>query len=584
MICMALIAMMVSRQALAGEVGVTYFKTIGQTSPQLPLVTGGGRLSVDEQGNVYAGTPGQNSFLQKIASDGRLIWRDDNTHCAYTATAVDGEFVYGCGIGYYGYRHLLRRRKSSGVLAPGWKFVWTKPEDTPSGVCYFQNPSSLLVDDDYLYVLDSGTGELRRLDKVSGEEKAFSVPIRVADAVDIAFAKSGALLVLANSPAGTVATFDRKTGDSLNAQLIGGLGACATIAVEPKSGEIYLGEGGAIGAPVNKLRIFDASGKDTGRTIGSGGEWQGAWREDSFNFVSGTADIAFDPAGGFWSNGFGDRMSWLALMTHFSPSLQPDTVLLGATGYGLAVDDELNVTVGGSYKLSWNGDLLWSSGLVTTDPKHFPSTVSYWRVAPVYADAQNTILVNLDGSSIFALNAQTGENANRGYALKLPPSAIFVARAGASLFILGGGKVYRTAVELAPLQEVLALPEDIAKKNATGLAATADGSTLFVSHGTGAQARVTAYKNGTVIWDARAGVVLGCHKNVLFTAHPSGKGVLLMDATTGDVNGSFGRREIEDRPLVSNPTGMAFGSKDGKEYVFIACQSRILVYRIVTAS
>ena len=38
----------------AGDVRITYVKTIGQVWPELPMVTGGGRLSVDEKGNLYA--------------------------------------------------------------------------------------------------------------------------------------------------------------------------------------------------------------------------------------------------------------------------------------------------------------------------------------------------------------------------------------------------------------------------------------------------------------------------------------------------------------------------------------------------
>jgi hypothetical protein len=37
--------------ACAGDIGITYVKTIGQVCPELPMVTGGGRMSVD------AGTP-----------------------------------------------------------------------------------------------------------------------------------------------------------------------------------------------------------------------------------------------------------------------------------------------------------------------------------------------------------------------------------------------------------------------------------------------------------------------------------------------------------------------------------------------
>lgn len=94
-----------------------------------------------------------------------MVWRADDTHCAYTGTAVDDRYVYGTGVGYYGYRHLLRRKKESGVVPAGWKLVWTKPADVVQGVRGFENPSALLVDDIYLYILDTANGELRRLNK-----------------------------------------------------------------------------------------------------------------------------------------------------------------------------------------------------------------------------------------------------------------------------------------------------------------------------------------------------------------------------------------------------------------------------------
>ena len=97
-LCLAVGALLAQNLfAFAGDVGITYVKTIGQTWPELPIVTGGGRLSVDEQGNLYAGTPGPDSFLQKISPEGRVIWRDDNTYCAHYGTAVDDKYVYSCG-------------------------------------------------------------------------------------------------------------------------------------------------------------------------------------------------------------------------------------------------------------------------------------------------------------------------------------------------------------------------------------------------------------------------------------------------------------------------------------------------------
>lgn len=179
----------------------------------------------------------------------------------------------------------------------------------------------------------------------------------------MAFSSSRNILVLANTKEQTppaegappatpafVTAFDRETGKVLRANMISGLRKSAAIAVNPKDGAIVIGEGGLPTEPVNKVRVFAADGKDTGKTIGRGDEWQGKWSADSFNFASGTADIVCDNEGGLWANNFGSRMRALGLLVHFSPTYQPDKVFTAATGDDVAVDNDLNVAVGGNYK------------------------------------------------------------------------------------------------------------------------------------------------------------------------------------------------------------------------------------------
>ena len=582
--------------ARAGDVGITYVKTIGQPSPQMAMVTGGGRLSVDEKGNVYAGTPGQNSFLQKISPTGRVLWRADDTHNAYLGTALDDEYVYGSGIGYYGYRHLLRRKKTSGVVPPGWNFVWKTPEEVVSGVRGFVNPGALLVDGDFLYVLDIGNGELRRLDKRSGVEKPFANPIKIDGALDVAFSQAGDLLVLANAkpvegaPADTpanptpgfVVALNHETGAVKTAKFIEGLGASAAIAVQPKTGAILIGEGGPSAEGVNKVRIFDAAGKDSGKTIGRGGEWQGMWSVDSFNFASGMADIAFDPKGGFWANAYGGRMRALSLLTHFSPDYKSDKVLLAATGDDILADDDLNIIVGGNYKMNWNGDLIWTSGLIGTGaPNKYPTTIDYWTYRPAYTDGDQTLVVNIHAPSIYALDAKTGVSS--GKSLALPGTSAGVAHAGKTIFVMVADKIYRTSPDLAPLEEVLTVPEEIAKLKPAGLATNEDGSVFYFAAGAGAEARVYAFKDGQKLWEAKGGAVVAQHKGVLLVANPTGAGVLILEAKSGATLGVFGQSALNDRPIISGITGASFGSKDGADYLFIAAQSRILVYRMVVA-
>ncbi len=575
--------------ASAGDVGITYVKTIGQVWPALPMITGGGRLAVDEKCNLYAGTPGQNSFLQKITPDGRVAWRADDTHCSYYGTAVDDKYVYGSGLGYYGYGHLLRRKKESGVVPPGWNFVWTKPTDIVKGVRGFGYPGPLLVDNTYLYVLDLVSGEVRRLAKESGAEEPLATPIKIEGALDMALAANGNLLVLVNpkdaadtATTSFVSEINRETGEVVKPALISGLRRSAAIAVKP-DGSLYIGEGGGPTSPVNKVRVFTATGASSGKTIGRGGEWQGKWSEDAFNFATLAGDIAFDPEGGWWSNSFGGRMMYLGLLVHRSPEDKTDKVFKAATGTGLVVDSDLNLTIGGNFKMSWNGEVLWTSGLVSSGkPGQFPYTIDYWTMLPAYADAQQAIFVNIHGPQIFSVSAQTGEATGKGMALPVPGVA-GVTRAGTNIYILGGGKILRTNTELAPLEEHLVLPKAVADKNPGGIAVSADLSTTYISAGAGAEARIYAYKGGALLWEAKAGTVLARYKGMLLAADPSGVGILALDAADGSLSGVFGNSAIEDRPAITGIMGASIGGKDGIDYLFVACQSRVMVYRIVAA-
>lgn len=559
---------------VAGDIGMTFVKTIGQSSPEIPLLTGGGRLSVDDKGCLYAGTPGANSYLQKISPTGRVIWRADDTHCAYTGTAVDDRYVYGCGIGYYGYGHLLRRKKASGAIPPGWNYVWTKPTDVVNGVRGFASPGALLVDNAYLYILDLGNGTLRRLDKESGAEKPFAAPIAVPNANDTAFSAAGTLLVL--TPAG-VAEFDRATGKPLRPQFVTGLrGACA-LALNRKTGTLYIGEGGTSENPVNKIRVFSSStGEYTGMTLGRGGEWQGPWSPEAFAFSCGAADIACDAAGGFWANCFGARMGYLGLLVHFSAAGKPDVTLLAVGGQGIAVDGDLHITQGGNYQFSWDGRLRWTSGLIGTGkPDQYPTTVSYWVMQPVYADTRRVIILNSSGSALFTLKADTGENGGRG--MGLPGGSLRgYCAAGQQLYLAIGDTIYRTTADLPPLDRFLDLPEPVKTRGLTGLSVRDDGQVVYLSAGSGAEARVYAFPRtgGTPIWEAKAGALFARYRGMLLAANPGGAGILALSADDGALSTIFN---------IGSVSGLAIGSRDGVDYLCAAGQNQVRVYRIAAA-
>lgn len=246
------------------------------------------------------------------------------------------------------------------------------------------------------------------------------------------------------------------------------------------------------------------------------------------------------------------------------------------------MDEDLNVSVGGNYKLSWSGDLLWTSGLLPTSPTKFPTTIPDWTLRSVYADSKQALFVNVHGPALFAVDAANGEMIGKALALPVP---IVTATTSVqqNIYILGGGKVYRTTPELPPLEEYFILPTDLVAKNPNGIAVSADQKTIYLSVGSGETARVYAYTDGALQWEAKAGQVLVRHKNILLTANPTGPGVLALDTADGTFSAIFGQAAVGARPPLTSITGAAIGSKNGMDYLFIASQYRVLVYRIVVA-
>lgn len=99
--------MLVAGVALAGELGISYVKTLGPNPPEAEVFqTLGGRLAVDETAALYCGTPGGGSSLHKLTPEGRLVWNHFLNVPGFQGTAVDGEFLYTCGSGYCGYRQV----------------------------------------------------------------------------------------------------------------------------------------------------------------------------------------------------------------------------------------------------------------------------------------------------------------------------------------------------------------------------------------------------------------------------------------------------------------------------------------------
>ena len=70
------------------------------------------------------------------------------------------------------------------------------------------------------------------------------------------------------------------------------------------------------------------------------------------------------------------------------------------------------------------------------------------------------------------------------------------------------------------------------------------------------------------------------YKGILFTSNPDGPGVAALDAATGNVLTLIGNVAEASQLPISAPVGMAIGSKDGVDYLFVQANNRILVYRV----
>lgn len=554
----------------APTVAAQYVKTLGQSSQdaRFSLFDSGARIAVDEAGNAYFGTPAGSSYLQKVSSDGTILWQKFLNVPGFQATAVDDQYLYTGGSGHYGYRQLQRWSRETGEPAPGWQYEWKDATTPVDGVAPMGLPYAMAVDDKYLYVADLTGNEIRRFDKATGKDAPFKIRLLAVSPKDIAITPRGTLLILTES---AVVEVD-KEGAPLRVPVMADLRAPTALDVD-KNGAIYLAEGGDDRELINRVRVYSADGKTLQKEIGIGGDFSGHWHSRSFAFSSGAGDVALDGKGGFWVNGYGARMSYCPILTHFKNDA-PDLVLRGVAGNSLAVDSNLDVYVGGSYKIGWDGELKWTSGLVGAGPLNlFPTTISYWPMQPLWSDGQTAIIASAQQSLFYQVGAQTGAATGKTLDSGGVMGGYFVS--GKDLFYtIGGRTIRRTTSDLAAPETFATLPESVTITSAY-LAVSDDRKMVYLSDG----GQTICYAlDGAEIWKAK-GRLGTLWKGVIFTSNPDGPGVVALDAKSGEKIAVLGDKEAAGQPLLY-AGAMAMGSKDGADYLFMQGAARIFVYQV----
>lgn len=577
--------------ALAGEVAVNFVKSLGALSPNgAPLPTMVGHLAIDAEGNLFCGTPGGGSTLLKLSPDGGVIWQNPQNFPGFQGVTIDKDYVYTCGMGFYGYRQVKRWSRASGAVAEGWQHEWKDATTPDNGVKPFVYPCALTADDNYLYITDNGGDELRRIDKKTGQEKPFAAPIKVVKPIDIAWAKNGNLLVLTATAVAELT----KDGEPVNLPLIKGIKNASAIAVQPGTGNIFLGVGGDEAELVNRVMAWTPGGELIDDVeIGAGGDFQGKWSPRAFAFSAGSGALAFDPQGGLWVNpGWSHRMWLLTTLEHFAPGdFKNDRTLSGLTvmpGYmetmPLAVDEALNVYVHGQVKLTWDNKVLWTSGLVPSgDTKQYPVAPPFWPTAPLVAGGKMAVLVGA-GNSMYTLNPDRGNVAGKGLSPALPeggPSS--ACTAGGSIYLARAkdGALFQTSFELATPELIFTPPAEDKVANAN-IVVSPGADRFYYQFG----GKIVCYtKDGKKQWETPSGFYLaGISQGMLFATRANWEpGVMALDEQTGDQLAIIGDKPVDERPALARPQGLAVGEKDGRHYLFAAGAGRIQVYRFERA-
>jgi DNA-binding beta-propeller fold protein YncE len=569
--------LLVQSAAVAG-VTVSYVKTLGQTNVKgQPFKSPGARISLDKDGNLYlCGMVDSSwSMLMKLAPDGRVIWE---TPCSggLIPTAVDASHVYVA-------RSAVLRRftLASGRMDYEWGYGnvrWGGAGQVPDeGGIKFKDVRSLLVSDSCIYVVDRGINEVKRLDKATGSEKPFGKRLEMVAPIDIAMTEKGGFLVLAGE---SVFEVDAE-GNPSKAPIIEGLSGAVAVDVNPADGNIYVALGGAKDKPLNTINEYGADGKPTGVTIGHGGGFSGPWSADHFAFASGRGDIAVDSKGGVWVGIAEVRAPpVLPMIVHFDSQRKLDKILMGVKGSGLAVDPDLNVYVGGTCKITWDNQVAWTSGLTWFDDvKQYPVLGSPgWWFTVAYADSSKVVVFNPAGKNVMALSPANGTLLGGFHSVKFDNAYLSFFSIGKCVFYVTDGGVWKLDVETLAKPELFFKPPEGVKIGINGLAVSADGGMVYCS--IGEKIVCFARKDGAKLWEEAGAPPMALMKNILWVRPGSRKpGLLALDTSTGKALGQFSDKESDGRLAIS-PSAIAVGSKDGRDYLFVAGEAQVQVLEV----
>ncbi|MEI8242565.1 MAG: PQQ-binding-like beta-propeller repeat protein [bacterium] len=571
------------------DMGVTYVKTLGQSgSAGLPLKgTGLRQVAVDAEGNLYfAVVNGWPALaLVKITADGKVAWENEFGAGARTipVTLADNQ-LYACRINANEF-NLSRLDTTSGKIDPAWGVTWTEAKPDAKLMRKIESASALVAAGPYLFIADTAGNEIRRLDRATAVEKPFAARLMVVDPISLAVARNGNLLVLT---AESVLELD-PDGKPVHVPLIEGLNASQTIQVDPRSGNIYIAQGGGPGGMVNQILQYDAAGKPTGVALGRGGEFNGKWAPDVFAFSSGYADFTLDAQGGLWVN------NGLGQLVHFAATGQAfknDRVLLSLEASAIAVDNQLNVYLGlvqGGVKLSWDNQVLWTSGVRPSgDGQRYPSCpVNGWPVYLGYAGAKAPVFYATHNGIAYALAPDTGELVGKAGGPGQTGGLPRLTSAGDTLYMGFGAKdnwavtqgTHETLADWKNWKPFMTPPPEL---KATLLGVSPDKTRVYFYDGKEALCLDTA---GKVLWRQPSPAfsyvqpVAFLGDRVIFLPGLGGK-LVARDARTGAELAVIGGQAADGRPAINGFAGLAAASRDGKDYLFVAGNWQIQVFEI----
>jgi len=474
---------MISTPALGIDVELRYAGVVGQASARgVWFQPAGGRIAIDEKGNVYNGTPGGHSFVQKLAADGTVIWQQFTNIPGYQATAVDDKHLYTAGGGYYGWRQIQRRDRQTGILDEAWSHEFRDRETRSRGVEPIGTPTAIELDDKYVLISDSAAGVIRRLSKQTGLEAPFAKPLAIELPRDLARDEQGQLLILTPTAVYAVSA----DGVLEPEPRISDLRNASALAFDALRRLYYIAEAGDDPKePVNVVRIFDSDGAATETVIGSGGSFHGHWDATKFSFHGPSGDVAIDPRGNVWIQpGWADRMDRLRLLSVFSATGRPMRTYMSSVGDGLAVDDAGRVVVGGTFMFDAKGQLTWTSGMVSRgDVVTYPTTHPNWWTMPVWAGGR-LFIFDLPKRRVMELDIETGEKVGEPYIIdrELGGTLSGISAVGDDLFIYNReGQVYRLHTSFAKPPELFFEPPAALAITAAGIAIHPDLNQVVIA-------------------------------------------------------------------------------------------------------